>query len=138
MSTLLGDAPPAYSPIAPATPPAHSEAANGGKFQANPIIKRRSELHTDNDPYAFLRKFDTVFLIDDSSSMWGRRWKETCSALKQLVPIALAHDDDGIDLYFINHKTKDPGDRNESWKAGTGYRNAKFADEETRKANQGE
>ncbi|ETS79553.1 hypothetical protein PFICI_09406 [Pestalotiopsis fici W106-1] len=117
------DPPPAYTPTAPAAPPAPAATANSNKFQAHPIIKRRSELHTDNDPYAFLRKFDTVFLIDDSGSMWGRRWRETRDALSQLLDVVLGYDDDGVDFYFINHQTKDRGNSDEPWKAGSGYRN---------------
>lgn len=126
------DPPPAYSPTAPAAPPASNGTKNSNKFQANPLIKRRSELHTDNDPYAFLRKFDTVFLIDDSGSMWGRRWRETRQALEQLLEVALEYDDDGVDFYFINHQTKDRGSSQEPWKAGTGYRNVKKATGKTR------
>ncbi|KAF3025783.1 hypothetical protein E8E14_014552 [Neopestalotiopsis sp. 37M] len=126
------DPPPAYSPTAPVAPPASDGTKSSNKFQANPLIQRRSELHTDNDPYAFLRKFDTVFLIDDSGSMWGRRWRETRQALEQLLEVALKYDDDGVDFYFINHQTNDRGSSEESWKAGTGYRNVKKATGKTR------
>lgn len=55
-----------------------------------------------DDPYAFLGDFDTVFLIDDSSSMHGESWNQTQSALESIVPICTAHDTDGIDIYFLN------------------------------------
>lgn len=116
--------PPAYTPTPPTqpTPPAPAGSSNGivAKFQAHPIIKRRTELRVDNDPYAFLRKFDTVFLIDDSGSMAGSRWRETCNALSQLLDIVLEYDEDGVDMYFINHVTGDAGSKE---KAGSGYRN---------------
>lgn len=57
----------------------------------------------DQDPYAFLKSFDTVFLIDDSGSMAGRSWKETAAALEMITPICTARDADGIDIYFLNH-----------------------------------
>lgn len=58
----------------------------------------------DDSPYAFLRTFDTIFLIDDSGSMAGRSWRETSSALAAIAPICTAHDPDGIDVYFLNHR----------------------------------
>lgn len=113
--------PPAYTPTQP-TPSAPTGSSNGitSKFQAHPIIKRRTDLRVDNDPYAFLRKFDTVFLIDDSGSMAGSRWRETCNALSQLLDIVLEYDEDGVDFYFINHVSGDDGFKE---KAGSGYRN---------------
>lgn len=55
-----------------------------------------------DDPYAFLSDFDTVFLIDDSGSMYGERWDQTRTALEAIVPICTTHDADGIDIYFLN------------------------------------
>jgi hypothetical protein len=57
---------------------------------------------TNDDRYAFLSSFDTVFLIDDSGSMAGRSWRETSKALEAITPICTAHDADGIDIYFLN------------------------------------
>lgn len=59
---------------------------------------------TDDSPYAFLTQFDTIFLIDDSGSMAGRSWRETAAALAAITPICTAHDSDGIDIYFLNHR----------------------------------
>ncbi|KAF2194870.1 hypothetical protein K469DRAFT_136814 [Zopfia rhizophila CBS 207.26] len=58
---------------------------------------------TADDPYSFLRTFDTIFLIDDSGSMAGRSWRETGKALETITPICTARDADGIDIYFLNH-----------------------------------
>lgn len=55
-----------------------------------------------DDPYAFLTSFDTIFLIDDSGSMAGSRWRETGEALETITPICTAHDSDGIDIFFLN------------------------------------
>jgi hypothetical protein len=57
----------------------------------------------EEDPYDFLRTFDTVFLIDDSSSMLGPSWRETAEALGIIAPICTQRDADGIDIYFLNH-----------------------------------
>jgi uncharacterized protein YegL len=83
------DAPPAYTP-GPAQP-----------ITADP--SRAFAASTDSDPYAFLKSFDTVFLIDDSGSMAGRSWKETGKALETITPICTQRDADGIDVYFLNH-----------------------------------
>jgi hypothetical protein len=56
----------------------------------------------DDDPLGFLRTFDTVFLIDDSTSMEGRSWRETAKALEEFAPICTQYDADGIDIYFLN------------------------------------
>jgi uncharacterized protein YegL len=56
----------------------------------------------EDDAYAFLRTFDTVFLVDDSGSMAGRSWRETADALKTITPICTKYDQDGIDIYFLN------------------------------------
>jgi len=65
------------------------------------------------DKYAFLSSFDTVFLIDDSASMQGDRWKETKAALLAITPICTDHDANGIDIYFLNRRSNtnrsDPG-----------------------------
>ena len=79
------DAPPSYSGPAPNyTPPSANVAPS-----------------TDN-PYAFLATFDTVFLIDDSGSMAGSKWRETAAAIASIAPICTAHDKDGIDIHFLN------------------------------------
>lgn len=83
------DAPPAYSEVTTAAPQPAS-----GPSQAVPL---------DDDEYGFLDTFDTVFLIDDSGSMAGGLWRQTAEALMTIAPICTAHDEDGIDIYFINN-----------------------------------
>jgi len=71
-----------------------------------------------DNPYAFLREFDTIFVVDDSLSMQGRRWKEAEEAIATITPICTQQDPDGIDLYFLNHRSApSPGHR------GGGYVN---------------
>lgn len=57
---------------------------------------------TADSPYAFLGDFDTVFLIDDSSSMWGNPWQEVAAVLETITPICTAWDADGVDIHFLN------------------------------------
>ncbi|PSK53210.1 hypothetical protein B9Z65_3410 [Elsinoe australis] len=54
------------------------------------------------DPHAFLSTFDTIFLIDDSSSMIGARWTSAAHAVATIAPICTQHDRDGIDIHFLN------------------------------------
>jgi hypothetical protein len=56
--------------------------------------------------------------------MAGRSWRETGQALSQLLPIIVAHDADGIDIYFLNHVSNDPGSPKDGIAAG-GYRNVR-------------
>lgn len=81
-------------------PPAYSP----GPAKSSSIIAPSSSAATsDSNAYAFLKSFDTLFLIDDSGSMAGRSWKETGKALETITPICTDHDADGIDVYFLNH-----------------------------------
>ena len=57
--------------------------------------------------YAFLKDFDTIFLVDDSSSMSGPRWREAEEAIAAIAPICTQYDYDGIDIYFLNHRRAD-------------------------------
>ena len=58
--------------------------------------------------------------------MAGRGWREVSQALSIIAPIVAAHDDDGLDLYFMNHKSSDPGALHDGIAAG-GYRGIKRA-----------
>jgi hypothetical protein len=60
----------------------------------------------------FLRAYDTIFVVDDSSSMnvnerpdgsMGQsRWEEARDALAGMVEIAARYDDDGVEVHFLN------------------------------------
>lgn len=68
-----------------------------------------TELQADGDErYAFLKDFDTIFLVDDSSSMRGERWQEAEAAIAAIAPICTQYDGDGIDIYFLNHRREVP------------------------------
>ncbi|PVH70394.1 hypothetical protein DL98DRAFT_521644 [Cadophora sp. DSE1049] len=58
--------------------------------------------------------------------MAGRSWREVSQALTTITPIVTKHDSDGIDIYFLNHKSKDTGEPSEGV-AATGYRGIKRA-----------
>lgn len=88
-NTSSSEAPPAYSPAPNAAP--QTPETGGPSAQVA------------DDPYSFLNTFDTIFLIDDSGSMAGGLWRQTADALMTITPICTAHDEDGIDIWFLNH-----------------------------------
>lgn len=95
------------------------------QLTTTPVPTPNGEL--PDDQYAFLREFNTIFLIDDSLSMKvERRWAETQAAVAAIVPICVERDEDGVDVYFLNHKTPDRGDASRG-AAGTGYRSLRDA-----------
>ncbi|KAI0970869.1 hypothetical protein F4678DRAFT_461999 [Xylaria arbuscula] len=88
---------------------------------------------TELDKFRFLAEFDTVFLIDDSSSMtWNdrgearsrsgepSRWEQTRDVIEQIVPVCMLYDQDGVDIYFLNdpyhmHLFDDPHQNEPCW-----------------------
>ncbi|KAI1139582.1 hypothetical protein F5Y05DRAFT_327546 [Hypoxylon sp. FL0543] len=97
-------------------PPPYSPSVEDG-----PSIPSGSAAVAD-DQYAFLKEFNTIFLIDDSLSMKAEnRWQETQQAVSAILPICMEHDEDGIDVYFLNHRTADRGEAARG-AVGTGYR----------------
>ncbi|KAI9782815.1 MAG: hypothetical protein M1839_004566 [Geoglossum umbratile] len=85
------------------TPPVHIPSANPPLSNQTAF----STAPTEEDPYAFLSDFDTVLLIDDSSSM-SSLWHETSLALRQIAPVCAAHDADGVDILFMNKRPRNP------------------------------
>jgi uncharacterized protein YegL len=115
--------PPAYTPSPTATSgPVISELPAPVTPAAQTTSRRGGE-----DPYSFLATFDTTLLIDDSGSMAGRSWREVAQALSTILPIVTKHDSDGIDIYFLNHKSSNPGELSNGIAAG-GYRSIKRAE----------
>ncbi|KAK1849689.1 von willebrand factor [Colletotrichum chrysophilum] len=128
--------PPAYSVSAPAPPATSFLGPNGGPVRSpSPAPSNAGSISsvsgmsvsTPEDPYAFLSSFDTIFVVDDSGSMSGRSWPEVQGVLRAVTPVCTAHDADGIDLYFLNHKTTASGSAREG-KAAGGYYGIKRAD----------
>ncbi|KAI2619776.1 hypothetical protein GGS26DRAFT_571814 [Hypomontagnella submonticulosa] len=52
---------------------------------------------------AFLQYFETLFIIDDSSHM-KRQWSDVSALIQAVAPVCLEYDENGIDVYFINHR----------------------------------
>ncbi|KAK2029495.1 hypothetical protein LX32DRAFT_639026 [Colletotrichum zoysiae] len=120
--------PPAYTATATPQFGANLAALGGPVRSPSPALSNADSIRsaggmnisTPEDPYAFLSSFDTIFLVDDSGSMAGRSWPEVQNVLRAITPICTSHDDDGIDLYFLNNKTSDSGNAREG-KAAGGY-----------------
>lgn len=53
--------------------------------------------------YPLLSRYDTVFLVDDSDSMYGVRWTTTARVLAKIASIAVEYDKDGVDIRFFNY-----------------------------------
>jgi uncharacterized protein YegL len=93
-TTPSNEPPPAYTP----------RPASSNTVSTQPTIAPlATTTGTGDDPFAFLKTFDTIFLIDDSGSMAGRSWRETEEAIKTITPICTERDADGIDIFFLNH-----------------------------------
>ncbi|WWC73748.1 uncharacterized protein I206_107720 [Kwoniella pini CBS 10737] len=63
------------------------------------------------DALEMLRDYDTVLLVDDSTSMAGQRWSEARQALMEVSEIAARYDENGVDIYFLNSKRVGKGIR---------------------------
>ncbi|KAK1778464.1 hypothetical protein QBC45DRAFT_414053 [Copromyces sp. CBS 386.78] len=96
-------APPSYNEAMSGKPGASSSIPAGAATTYRRVTFDGKVVTDEDDPYAFLSLFDTVFLIDDSSSMMGDRWDEARAAIAAIAPICVAHDKDGVDIYFLNH-----------------------------------
>ncbi|PYH45712.1 uncharacterized protein BP01DRAFT_356344 [Aspergillus saccharolyticus JOP 1030-1] len=105
MSTDRASQAKASSPDPWSPPPYSAEAALA---QSKPSVV--SSASSGDSPYSFLREFDTIFVVDDSTSMRGQRWKEAENAIAAIAPICTQYDKDGIDVWFLNHR-RDTGRR---------------------------
>lgn len=119
------EAPPAYSANAPVN------HASSGRSNLRPTSAQRrgrspspapsmASITNDDDKYAFLATFDTIFIVDDSGSMAGSNWDEVRRVLHGITPTCTARDRDGIDLYFLNHHSTKRGGQG---RADGGYYN---------------
>ncbi|KEP52471.1 von willebrand factor type A domain protein [Rhizoctonia solani 123E] len=54
------------------------------------------------DPLDMLKRYKTVMIVDDSSSMEGSSWVEAREALAGLADAAAKYDQEGIDVHFLN------------------------------------
>lgn len=93
---------------------------NGGLPPYSAVAGPSSSDNQDSD-FAFLGDFDTIFLVDDSDSMSAEirdggkrrtRWDDARDAIATIAPICTQYDEDGIDIYFLNHRNNSSQSRN--------------------------
>ncbi|KAG8823431.1 hypothetical protein FRC17_009338 [Serendipita sp. 399] len=93
------------NPVAPVHPqpvvyaPPSSPPGNRTAQQPRSPPSRRASVEY---PLLQLIKYDTVIIVDDSSSMAGPLWFEAREALAGLSDLAGKYDTDGIDVHFLN------------------------------------
>ena len=61
---------------------------------------------------AMLKKYDTIFVVDDSDSMAGIRWKTAAKVLARIAAIAIKYDRNGVDIRFFNDDLEDDRGQN--------------------------
>ncbi|ETS86234.1 hypothetical protein PFICI_00062 [Pestalotiopsis fici W106-1] len=95
------------SPIS--TTQAGTDMTQPASIRRKPVAGRGQEgvrgADTEEDPFEFLKYFDTVFLIDDSKAM-APYWEEVTDLIRAIVPLCMERDTDGIDIYFGNHSRR--------------------------------
>lgn len=78
--------------------PEASRAAARAAYLRQPLRAESLE-----DALETLRHYDTIIIMDDSSSMAGSLWKEAKQALATLADVACQYDANGVDIHFLNH-----------------------------------
>ncbi|PVF96352.1 hypothetical protein CPB86DRAFT_787101 [Serendipita vermifera] len=93
----------AYASSSPISPTSLSAGNRNSALPAAPnaraSVNRRASVE---DPLLQLVKYDTIIIVDDSSSMAGARWFEAREALAGVAELASKYDSDGIDIHFLN------------------------------------
>lgn len=95
-------APPPYTTSATTS---SSENDTEASRAAARIAYLRQPLRAESleDALETLRHYDTIIIMDDSSSMAGSLWKEAKQALATLADVASKYDANGVDIHFLNH-----------------------------------
>ena len=76
--------------------------ARSRTIQLPPLKQTDAHGRLIEDRFSILRKYDTVFLIDDSPSMAGPKWELVKKILDYCTPMATRYDRNGIDIHFFN------------------------------------
>jgi len=66
------------------------------------MTNRPQRRNSVEDPLEYLRRYDVVCVVDDSSSMEGALWYEARDALSGIADVAARYDADGVDIHFLN------------------------------------
>ena len=61
----------------------------------------------EEDSCAYLTRFQTVVLVDDSSSMSGPRWRQASDLLADMTKVVATFNPNGLEIHFLNHADSD-------------------------------
>ncbi|QRV79163.1 von willebrand factor type A domain protein [Ceratobasidium sp. AG-Ba] len=92
---------PHYSPVIPEQPAPRTRGSADYHLSPRAPPSRRG---SREDPLEMLRRYKTVMVVDDSSSMEGESWAEARDALAGLADAAAKYDQEGIDVHFLNDR----------------------------------
>ncbi|KAG2115496.1 hypothetical protein DEU56DRAFT_761685 [Suillus clintonianus] len=98
-------APPPYttSATSPASVSSENDTEASQAEARAAYLRQPLRAESMEDALETLRQYDTIIIMDDSSSMRGSLWKEAKQALAELVEVASQYDANGVDIYFLNH-----------------------------------
>ncbi|KAG9019694.1 hypothetical protein FRB90_011503 [Tulasnella sp. 427] len=82
--------------------PIRSESPPAVTSQQQPPTVPPRRRPSIEDPLELLRRYDTILVVDDSTSMEGPLWYEARDALAGIADVAARYDLDGIDVHFLN------------------------------------
>ena len=57
----------------------------------------------EEDSCAYLTRFQTVVLVDDSSSMSGPRWQQASDLLADMTKVVATFNPNGLEIHFLTH-----------------------------------
>ena len=61
----------------------------------------------EEDSCVYLTRFQTVVLVDDSSSMSGPRWQQASDLLADMTKVVTTFNPNGLEIHFLNHADND-------------------------------
>ncbi|KAF8756884.1 von Willebrand factor (vWF) type A domain [Rhizoctonia solani] len=92
-----------HGPIFDTERRAHAQGRNTTTWdRVHAPVVVSSRRGSKEDPLDMLRRYKTVMIVDDSSSMEGTSWTEAREALAGLADAAAKYDQEGIDVHFLN------------------------------------
>ncbi|PLW04683.1 hypothetical protein PCANC_27392 [Puccinia coronata f. sp. avenae] len=81
------------------------QAPNPIRGKSTPSANKDFKIDDDENLLSTLKRFKTIFLLDDSASMASNgHWEEAIKVLGELVKVASNYDTEGIDVQLLNSK----------------------------------
>ena len=88
----------------PNFPGQNTAAASHLPNRLAPATSSSNPSSPSEDALEMLRDYNTIFLVDDSSSMAAEHWVTAKQALLDMAETAARYEDDGVSVYFVNSK----------------------------------